>query len=187
MSNNEDINQTFDSLAGVDSNQTPVPVINGRLKLRHKFLRWLIKDYPVSLPSAPKEDEEFFLMTARELLSSNLHDEFILGATKNLLGQHRLIEDTKARRRLEGWARKVIIWYLVLVGCLVLLNGASQLIWPAVFPDHGFISDMVMTVILSTTTVNIIGLGVIVLRGHFHKGSEPESRKSPDNNENAVQ
>ena len=61
---------------------------------------------------------------------------------------------------------------------LVILNGLSQLIWPTVFSDHGFISDTVMTVILSTTTINIIGLGVIFLRGHFPTGKDDEKDKS---------
>ena len=43
----------------------------------------------------------------------------------------------------------------------------SQIVWPEHFDKHGFITDTVMTVILSTTTINIIGLGVIVLKGHF--------------------
>ena len=50
---------------------------------------------------------------------------------------------------------------------MVLLNGMSQIVWPEHFDKHGFITDTVMTVILSTTTINIIGLGVIVLKGHF--------------------
>lgn len=80
--------------------------------------------------------------------------------------QQRIMDDTKARRRLERWARNTIVAYLAAVFLLVIMNGA-WIIWNDVFTDHGFISDTAMTVILSTTTINIIGLEVIVLKGHF--------------------
>lgn len=80
--------------------------------------------------------------------------------------------NSSARQRLEAWACKTIIIYLVCVLLLVILNGVSRLIWPEIFTEQGFISDNVMYVILSTTTVNIIGLGVIVLKGHFPQGHD---------------
>lgn len=87
--------------------------------------------------------------------------------------------NSSARQRLEAWACKTIIIHLVCVLLLVILNGVSRLIWPKIFTEQGFISDNVMYVILSTTTVNIIGLGVIVLKGHFPQrhGSKKQLRR----------
>lgn len=106
-----------------------------------------------------------------EALLANIEgsDAAVIDKGKELLKLQREVENTRARRRLERWACKIIVLYLLFVFLLVLLNGLSQIIYPAIFVEHGFISDTVMTVILSTTTVNIIGLGVIILRGHFDK------------------
>lgn len=167
-----DIDREFDNLtqnanATIANQGTPATSPRRKLRLKHKFLKWLCDGaLPVHI-KVGEEDEEFFLITAKDLLMTNTHDAFILEASRKLLGQQRTMDNTKARRRLEGWARKVIIWYLGLVGVLVVLNGVSRIIWPDIFKGQGFISDTVMTVILSTTTINIIGLGVIVLRGHF--------------------
>lgn len=87
----------------------------------------------------------------------------ILEKCSQLLTQQRMLEDTRARRRLEKWATRVIGWYLIIVCLLVLLNGFYIYI-----VEKPLITDKVMIAILTTTTVNIIGLGLIVLRGHFH-------------------
>ncbi len=102
--------------------------------------------------------------------------ESVVRTSMALLEAHRTVEDTHARRRLEAWARKVIICYLATVMALVVANGASRIIWPEIFTDAGFISDSVMYAILTTTTANILGLGFIVLRGHFP--SKDKSKKS---------
>lgn len=83
---------------------------------------------------------------------------------------HRLFENTKARQRLERWASRVIVFYLLIVLWIVLANYIS-------ITYSGYLAfmnnitveipDKIMFTILSTTTINIIGLGLIVLRGHF--------------------
>lgn len=151
---------------------------NPARKKRGRFRRWLIKR--LSKDTVEIEDNtEFFIRSAQELIGNNTQDAFILETSRKLLVQQRIMDDTKARRRLEKWARNTILGYLITVFLLVVLNGLSQIYWQDIFPDHGFISDTVMTVILSTTTVNIIGLGVIVLRGHFPSYSTEEDLKNP--------
>ena len=76
---------------------------------------------------------------------------------------HRVHENTKARRRLERWASRVIAYYLVVVLIVVILN--YGLMMPFSFRLN--IPDQIVLAILTTTTINIIGLGLIVLRGHF--------------------
>lgn len=92
---------------------------------------------------------------------------------------HRVHENTKARRRLEKWASIVIVTYLIVVLIIVLMNYINI--------DYGEcwlnrvtieIPDKIMFTILSTTTINIIGLGLIVLRGHFpSKDNKDEDNK----------
>lgn len=117
----------------------------------------------------PHSKDSRFKFISEQLISSlpDNANPLVTETTEKLLKQHRTIEDTEARRRLEGWACKVIKWYLITVLFLILLNGAVRIVWQTVFNEVGFISDTVMYVLLSTTTVNIIGLGLIVLRGHF--------------------
>lgn len=82
----------------------------------------------------------------------------------HFIALQRHMENTSARKRLERWAKYVISIYLIVVLCLLLLNG-GLLSKYCIALD---ISDELMIVILSTTTINIIGIGLIVLRGHFY-------------------
>lgn len=84
---------------------------------------------------------------------------------KELSRLHRMIENTKARRRLEKWSLKVIATYLIIVFGIVIANYTIGLILGQQY--YAPIPNGIMITILSTTTVNIIGLGLIVLRGHF--------------------
>ena len=88
---------------------------------------------------------------------------------------HRVIENTKARKRLETWSLKVIVVYLVIVLLLVL----SNYLYTGWFDATMDIPENVMIAILTTTTVNIIGLGLIVLRGHFlaNEATKEEEKK----------
>lgn len=91
----------------------------------------------------------------------------ILEKCSQLLKHQRMLENTRARRRLERWATKVISYYLISVCLVVLLDGAS-----CIYFTRHFLSDYVLTAILTTTTINVIGLGLIVLKGHFKNGEE---------------
>ena len=129
----------------------------------------------------PMRETNTFSDLAETLLSKIESDDVaILDKSKELIKLQREVENTRARRRLERWACKIIVIYLAFVFLLILLNGLSQIYFREVFNGHGFISDTVMTVILSTTTVNIIGLGVIILRGHFDKPEKNESSSKED-------
>lgn len=137
-----------------------------------------------------------------EDLFSNIEDIASPELSGKLLELHRNLEDTKARGRLERWATKLISRYLLSVLGLILLNGLASVFLEQVKIDEGlsifnikqsiqggFISDTVMTVLLTTTTINVIGLGIIVLRGHFTgestnlKRISENSKVSVDNSE----
>lgn len=133
-----------------------------------------------------KNDESFvdLAITLTDAYIVNPQSE-LLSCSENLLKQQRMLEDTRARRRLEKWATKVIVFYLLFVFLLILLNGIVLVYHPietietfgksTAVVKRGFISDSIMTVILSTTTINIIGLGIIVLKGHFDKDKNKSS------------
>lgn len=125
------------------------------------------------LPNKESEDENIDLLKiASSLLSSNTSDENIAKA-KELAGLHRLVENTKARRRLEKWSLRIISWYLLVVLAIVLLNYTKISSVVGVI----YIPEPIMIAILTTTTVNIIGLGLIVLRGHFLANKSSERKK----------
>lgn len=116
--------------------------------------------------------------TVNTLLDSETTDENI-NKCKELTHLHRVIENTKARRRLEKWSLRVIALYLFVVLSIVVLC-YSKIPFVSGFVQIN-IPPNIMITILSTTTVNIIGLGLIVLRGHFL--ANDKSNKVKDNNE----
>lgn len=98
---------------------------------------------------------------------------------KEFIHLHRIVENTKARRRLEKWSLRVIALYLFIVLSIVILCYSDIPIIGDLIKIK--IPDPIMITILSTTTVNIIGLGLIILRGHFLANDKSNNIK--DNNE----
>lgn len=123
-----------------------------------------IKNFFLNPLKKGKKDLDLLDKT-RLLLETDVNNNDVMNKCEQFIELHRIVENTKARRRLEKWASRVIAIYLLVVMGIVVCNYGS--IKP--FRDWGtmFISEPVMITILSTTTVNIIGLGLIVLRGHF--------------------
>lgn len=136
-----------------------------------------------SEPFKVKKQDLNILDTVQSLLESETTDENIKKC-KELTHLHRIIENTKARRRLEKWSLRVIAIYLFVVLCIVLVSYVSI---PLIKPYFKVtIPDTIMITILSTTTVNIIGLGLIVLRGHFlanDKSNEVNENKEKNLNQ----
>lgn len=134
-------------------------------------------------PKAPssKGKDNRFKYIAEQLISSlnENSDPLVTRTTEKLLEQHRTIENTQARRRLERWACWAIVIYLACVFLLLIFNGISRVLWPDIFNgEHPLFSDSVLYVILSTTTVNILGLGFIVLKGHFPQKENKTNEQS---------
>lgn len=111
-------------------------------------------------------------------VQSDAKDTVFIDTCKGFIHLHRIIENTRARKRLEKWASRIIAIYLFVVLCIVICNYIR-------IPMMGNgikleITDQVIIIILSTTTINIIGLGLIVLRGHFlskDKNNEIEEKE----------
>lgn len=103
------------------------------------------------------------LDVVRKLLEDFEHEESI-NKSRSVVHLHRIIENTHARRRLERWSLRVIATYLMIVFLIVFATYANI---PAIKLPILDIPPNIMVAILTTTTANIIGLGLIVLRGHF--------------------
>lgn len=118
-------------------------------------------------PPGRKEKREINVLEQVQILieSSATHENIL--KSQELTQLHRIIENTKARRRLEKWSLRVIAVYLFVV---LLIVASCYTKWndtPIFYTIHSSIPANIMITILTTTTANIIGLGLIVLRGHF--------------------
>lgn len=79
---------------------------------------------------------------------------------KDLLSQAKLAryyQNTNARHDLKEWAKRVVTWWLVFVAVVLMISGFNWL----------KLSETVLVTLLATTTLNILGLAYIVLKGHF--------------------
>lgn len=114
-----------------------------------------------SSPYKEEKRELNVLDSIQTLLESETTEENI-NKCQELSTLHRMVENTRARRRLEKWSLRVIAWYLIIVMIVVFLS-YTTIKWLHILN----IETEIMIAVLTTTTVNIIGLGLIVLRGHF--------------------
>lgn len=134
------------------------------------YIPYGIKSF-FSDPFKEEKNELDILDIVASILSSK-RDNDSINQSQELVRLHRVIENTKARRRLEKWSLRVIATYLFIVFLLILSNYLHTP-W---FDCSLSIPEQIMIAILTTTTVNIIGLGLIVLRGHFLANEDSESK-----------
>lgn len=133
-----------------------------------------------SAPFKEKRKDINILDTVSSLLESETTPEN-LDKCKELVHLHRIVENTKARRRLEKWSLRVIAIYLFIVLTIVVCNYIAVPLLSGYMDIH--VTEPIMITILSTTTVNIIGLGLIVLKGHFLANDKSNSMSKKDNQE----
>lgn len=177
-------------LLGEESRQKPKVFCNVSLS-RYVFnggfhLKKIIKHFFCGPSKSITRDLDFVDKLALLLEPENFTDD-IMQKSKELSALHREYENTKARRRLEKWSFSLIVVYLLVVLVLILCNYFSV-------EYKGFLSVLnsikcnipanVMIVILSTTTVNIIGLGLIVLRGHFLANDKSKNQEDQNHSKN---
>lgn len=130
-----------------------------------------------SAPFKEKKKDINILDTVSSLLESETTPEN-LDKCKELVHLHRIVENTKARRRLEKWSLRVIAIYLFIVLAIVVCNYIAVPLLSGYMDIH--VTEPIMITILSTTTINIIGLGLIVLRGHFLANDNSNNIKKTD-------
>lgn len=86
-------------------------------------------------------------------------DSYSLQEQENLkkhLENNRYEEDTKNRAGLALWVKWVVSIWLFVVLLIICLNNLIV-----------NLSDRVLITLLATTTLNVLGLAFIVLRGYF--------------------
>lgn len=71
------------------------------------------------------------------------------------------------RHTLVCWMMWVVSIWLLVVGCIIAVQ---------IFLLHG-LSDTVLCTLLSTTTINVLGLAVIVLRGSFNSNNKNQDEE----------
>jgi len=154
---------------------------NKEKNLTAKHLGFYVIDAVKQFFSSPykKEKRELNVLDSiQTLLESEPTDENI-NKCQELSKLHRMVENTKARRRLEKWSLRVIAWYLIIVFIVVVLC-YTNITWLHIM----CIPWRIMIAVLTTTTVNIIGLGLIVLRGHFLANDASNSMEDEDKKKN---
>jgi len=122
-----------------------------------------------------KRNNDLNLLDQAKILLESRNDAMDKGTVelcKKLIHVHRVHENTKSRKRLEIWATIVISLYLVLICLIFVLNSLKT--------KGGVILECnpnLMIALLTTTTVNILGLVVIVLKGYFPQNTLDDNKQ----------
>jgi type IV secretory pathway TrbL component len=74
------------------------------------------------------------------------------------LESDRYSSDTRDRKWLAIWTATIVTLWLIAVLCILIFNEQKLIC----------LSDTVLVTLLGTTTLNVLGLSFIVLRGHFN-------------------
>ena len=85
--------------------------------------------------------------------------EFLLDL--ELAKTNRFIANTTLRKRMSYWASFVVTSWLTFVGYVIILNN-----------DKFCLSDSVLNTLITTTTINVIGIILICFRDLFNGKSE---------------
>ena len=125
---------------------------NGAYKVWFNFARFFRNPYP-------KEKRELDLLDVVDLLISTGDPANVADSCKQYVDLHRIVENTRARRRLEKWVTRLISSYLFCVFAFIVVSYACG--WE--------MGGSVIVTLLSTTTINIVALGLILVRGLFHQ------------------
>lgn len=78
----------------------------------------------------------------------------------------RFQQDTKQRKTLVIWMMVVVSFWLVLALFIVVCNNLLCF----------NVSDSVLTVLLATTTANVLGLPIIILKDLFGRGNNKKKK-----------
>jgi Asp-tRNA(Asn)/Glu-tRNA(Gln) amidotransferase A subunit family amidase len=123
-----------------------------------KFLVSQSSGSAITDKQAISEDEEYVKSARRAKLNY-----------KTEMDQARLErfqENSTFRKELTSWAKDVVVIYMIVVGIITLT-----------YKKWDFIDPEVMMTILGTTTLNVLGLMAIVLRGYFNESNKGNKRK----------
>ncbi|WP_109831389.1 hypothetical protein [Reichenbachiella versicolor] len=111
-----------------------------------------LEDLLISLDSSGKKSLEDSDIDS-DSLSSQIE--------RKKLESKRYESDTKDRKWLAIWTATIVSLWLLCVILILVKNESSKL----------DLSDTVLVTLLGTTTLNVLGLPYIVLKGHFASSS----------------
>ena len=118
-------------------------------------------------PFAEKK-QELRLLDLVNILVSTGDPKAVSKTCEDYISLHRVVENTKARARLEKWITRLIVGYLIIVGIILIWCSLHDYLndkkWPCIQ-----IESTVLVALLTTTTINIVALGIILVRGLFHE------------------
>lgn len=159
MKGPNDSSGLFDSIFGTGK---PVKWYHCLIHSGHYIPYWI--EFFFSGPFKGKKKDLDILGTVQSLPESETTDGNIKKSGEPIR-LHRIAGNTKAGRGPGKRSLRAIAAYLFIVPCIV---SASHVPIPAAGPYFGTgIPNPIMITVLSAATVNIIGLGLIVLRGRF--------------------
>ena len=141
-----------------DKKEETIPWKYGAYKIIVNFKRFFR-----GKPLKKKEDLNLLGNVETLLSSSSEPSDELIDKCHHFIELHRIIENTSARKRSEKWATRVIVYYLLFVFLILIADGILFCIY-----DKHPIPGNIMIAILTTTTVNVIGLVLIVLKGYFY-------------------
>lgn len=119
--------------------------------------------------------QELNLLEQVEVLINTGDSGDVIDYCERYIYLHRIIENTRARRRLERWVTRLVSTYLLIVFALIVTSYILK--WDLALG--------VIITILSTTTVNIVALGYILVRGLFHENENEDAKKEVPKNSKA--
>lgn len=122
---------------------------NKKTTLRHRFEEF----YGSSTNDKGKQKVE----VSKDFDIDSEDEDYQIEHRRILLREQR--NNTDQKKKLAIWAKIIVSVWLLLVWATVFFNGIFKL----------QVSDLVLSVLLGTTTFNVLGLMMIVLRGHFKK------------------
>lgn len=120
--------------------------------------------------------QELNLLEQVEVLINTGNSGDVIDYCERYIYLHRIIENTRARRRLERWVTRLVSTYLLIVFALIVTSYILK--WDLALG--------VIITILSTTTVNIVALGYILVRGLFHENENEDAKKEVPKNSKAI-
>lgn len=108
---------------------------------------------PNSLRNAIRNSTEFLEEDDADVDALEIKSQ---SSYRKRLENERYKHDTNARKWLANWSAIVVSVWLFLV-IIILFENSNRL----------HLADSVLSVLLGTTTLNILGLSYIVLKGYF--------------------
>lgn len=109
----------------------------------------------------------------RTILETSKDDELEVSASSDNLAIERALkieeykgkkQDREQRKDFAGKIFNFLMWYMIIAGAILFLSGAKI---------YGFqLNDIILVTLLGTTTVNVIGLFIVVAKYLFPQHNE---------------